>query len=223
MYVTAMKTLSLVLLVSGSLAHPRKKLTTHYDDNDPISQTSRVTASVNTDDGLKVQCWEIGGASPVRATTLAGNIEITLFSFSPSVTLFSFDKDDVTSSAVDFRAKPNLFTVKDGLVLIDADVELLNAGSSSQTYVFADVNGDDWFYFEDTTSGRSVKSATESTFNARTISGSDTTLINFRYERTPGHKVLHEGRCNFAGLRPVEEGKGDVDAREGGWRFKEQL
>lgn len=85
------------------------------DESDPINQNSRVTAFVNTNEGLKVQCWEIGDFLPeskasgskgaMRATRLAGNIQITLFSFSPSVTLFSFDAN-VHSNAIDFRAKP---------------------------------------------------------------------------------------------------------------------
>jgi hypothetical protein len=78
-----------------------------------------VTAFVNTDDGLKVECWEIGDLLPqnhvipanglkgnVRRTTLLGNIEITLFSFAPSVTLFSFGAAGVHENAIDFRSKP---------------------------------------------------------------------------------------------------------------------
>jgi hypothetical protein len=74
-----------------------------------------VTAFVNTDKGLKVECWEIGDYLPtnsnadgtMRATSLAGNIEITLFSFAPSVTLFSFDHPDgPQANAIDFRAQP---------------------------------------------------------------------------------------------------------------------
>jgi hypothetical protein len=77
-----------------------------------------------------------------------------------------------------------------------------------EQFVFAGLNGDDWFYFEDTTSSdelqeQCAKPTAQSHFNVRTISGSDTTLINFQYERTPTHKVLHEGRCSFAGLKPV--------------------
>lgn len=89
------------------------------DDNDPIDQKSRVTAFINTDEGLKVECWEIGDLLPedqvtpahglkgiFRRTNIAGNIAITLFSFSPSVTIFSFDVTGVHENAIDFRAKP---------------------------------------------------------------------------------------------------------------------
>ena len=52
----------------------------------------------------------------------------------------------------------SLFTVKDGLVFIEAlaiggDVAVQDDDWSQ--HVFADVNGDDWFYFEDTTSSSS--------------------------------------------------------------------
>lgn len=89
------------------------------DDNDPINQKSRVTAFLNTDEGLQVQCWEIGDLLPQSKITredgskgsfsqkrLLGNIDITLFSFAPSVTIFSFGTSEVHSNAVDFRAKP---------------------------------------------------------------------------------------------------------------------
>lgn len=78
-----------------------------------------MTAFVNTDEGLKVQCWEIGDLLPqthitradgskgtAREMTLAGNIEISLFSFSPSVTLFSFGAEGLHSNAIDFRNQP---------------------------------------------------------------------------------------------------------------------
>ena len=34
------------------------------DDIDPIDQKSRVTAFVNTGEGLEVECWEIGDLLP---------------------------------------------------------------------------------------------------------------------------------------------------------------
>jgi len=77
-----------------------------------------VTAFINTDEGLKIECWEIGDLLPedqvtpanglkgtVRRTNIAGNIGITLFSFSPSVTIFSFGATGVHDNAIDFRAK----------------------------------------------------------------------------------------------------------------------
>ena len=95
-----------------------------------------------------------------------------------------------------------------------------------QQFVFAPINGDDWFYFEDSTTSsllqeQCAKPTAESHFNVRTISGSDTTLINFQYERAPQHKVLHEGRCSFAGLKPVSP-SGQSESDSGRFRFRSQ-
>lgn len=240
--------LSLFSLVSGSVARPGNRFRA-YDDNDPINQKSQVTAFINTDKGLKVECWSIGDLLPqnqvtradgskgtVRRKKMVGNISISLFSFSPSVTLFSFGATGVHSNAIDFRAYPNLFTIKDGLILIEVfdrsggDVTARKDEDEESQYVFADVNGDDWFYFEDQTSEDETSSSSqeqcakptaESHFSVRTISGSDTTLINFQYESTPQHEVLHEGRCNFAGLKPVSPSS-QSDPNSKRFRFQSQ-
>jgi hypothetical protein len=126
----------------------------------------------------------------------------------------------------------SLFTVKDGLIIINATPEsgssVTSRHNDEELFVFADVNGDDWFYFEDQTERSSVEQcakpqsrkerASSTTFTARTISGSDTTLVNFAYKSTPKHKVLHQDRCNFAGLTPVSPSSHDVD----GERFRVQ-
>ncbi|KAK5002597.1 hypothetical protein LTR28_011207 [Elasticomyces elasticus] len=145
------------------------------------------------------------------------------------------------TNAIDFRAKPNsstlmffasLFTVKDGLIFIEAPAASENGKTSAtmddpENFVFADLNGDDWFYFEDSTSSEMLqehcaKSTAASQFIVRTISGSDTTLINFQYESTPQHKVLHEGRCNFAGLKPVSlSSQSDFDYRRSHFRSQQ--
>jgi hypothetical protein len=126
-----------------------------------------------------------------------------------------------------------LFTVKDGLILIEALTDSPNMralGGVNDQFVFADVNGDDWFYFEDQsidydddlTAEQCAKKMADSPFTVRTISGSDTTLINFSYDKTPRHKVLHEGRCNFAGLRDTSSSTlGDPDARSRRFRHQE--
>ncbi|MCJ1421672.1 hypothetical protein MMC32_008038 [Xylographa parallela] len=219
---------ALLSLVSTTVARHGNRFGAYDDDSDPLDQKSQVTAFVNTDEGLKVECWEIGDLLPknqvmradgskgtISQKKMAGNIQITLFSFAPSVTIFSFGASEMHSNAVDFRAKPNLFTVKDGLIFIEAlPTNADNTAAQDydpEQFVFADVNGDDWFYFEDSTSSSSssslrencAKPMAETLFNIRTISGSDTTLINFEYDSTPHHRVLHEGRCNFAGLKPV--------------------
>jgi len=237
--------LSLFSLVTGSVARPGNRFRSR-DETDPLDQKSRVTAFVNTDDGLKVECWEIGDLLPqsqiTRADGSKGTVHrknmasliggITLFSFAPSVTIFSFGATGVHNNAVDFRSRPNLFTVKDGLIFIEAypiNGDAAARAKGEEQFVFADVNGDDWFYFEDTTSGDDDDDSYEqcanpkaaSTFNVRTISGSETTLINFEYESTPSHTVLHEGRCNFAGLKPVDESS-QSDRDSGRFRFRSQ-
>lgn len=75
--------------------------------------------------------------------------------------------------------------------------------------VFANSNGDDFFFFD--LSGIPRAKNGESPLRMRTISGSDTTLINFQYETTPSHTVLHQGRCSFAGLKPAAGGAQDKD------------
>ena len=122
----------------------------------------------------------------------------------------------------------SLFTVKDGLIFIEAlayDPGLAAQAEESSQFVFAGSNGDDWFFFEDTTTSssreRCAKPMAESHFNVRTISGSDTTLIDFAYESTPPHKVLHDGRCNFAGLKPVSPSS-QSDPDSGSFRVQSQ-
>ncbi|SPO06568.1 uncharacterized protein DNG_09258 [Cephalotrichum gorgonifer] len=227
--------LSILSLATGSLARLGSRPTTSSDD-DLISQKSRVTAFVKTGDGLKVECWEIGTLIPQQVTMAdgskgqvarmsmqAGIREVSILSWPSDVVIFSFlhGSDELQGNSFTFNAQPNLFTLKDGLIMIDAVVADADAGvaaESSGTYVFADLNGDDWFYFEDSTTADSKTASSQrqqdqSHFRIRTVSGSDTTLINFEYEHTPSHKVLHEGRCNFAGLKPVvESSQYDPDA-----------
>ncbi|KAK4995525.1 hypothetical protein LTR66_004665 [Elasticomyces elasticus] len=138
------------------------------------------------------------------------------------------------TNPIDFRAKPNLFTVKDGFIYIEALAASENGKTSATIdgpdhYVFADVNGDDWFYFEDSTSSMVVRqehcasSMAASQFSVRTISGSDTTLINFQYESTPQHTVLHDGRCSFAGLKPVfPSSQSESDSRRSRFRSQQE-
>ncbi len=128
---------------------------------------------------------------------------------------------DINSRNLMFLA--SLFTVKDGLIFIESFPpygDVAAQDDKADQFVFADVNGDDWFYFEDETSmetssqGQCAKPMTASRFNVRTISGSDTTLINFEYESQPSHTVLHEGRCNFAGLKPASSSS-QIDSDSG--------
>ena len=76
-------------------------------------------AFVNTDQGLKVECWGIvdllpqnevtraaGSKGTISRRKMAGYIGVTLFSFPPSVTIFSSGATGMHSNAVDFTAKP---------------------------------------------------------------------------------------------------------------------
>jgi hypothetical protein len=195
-----------------------------YDEDNPIEQRSRVTAFVNTEKGLKVECWEVGDLLPdtssARRIQLARRMSVNIYTFPPSSNIYS---TGVHTNAIDFRQQPNLFTVKDGIVFIEARPmsggDVAARRDDYDQYVFADVNGDDWFYFEDQTytddSHEQCASATyKSSLEMQTISGSDTTLINFEYESTPRHTVVHEGRCEFAGLKPVSQpSQGDARFR----------
>jgi len=235
-----MKINSFAILTLLSLVSARRGGMNNHDDNDPLEQKSRVTAFVNTDEGLKVECWEIESLLPpdhsesnglVRQKDMGSNMRITLFSFAPAVNIFSFGTSSIHANAVDFSKKPNLFTVKAGLVLIEAQTvngdDFTGKKNEPADYVFADVNGDDWFYFEDVSSsdrlnGEScMHTASNSHFRARTISGSDTTLINFQYPQTPRHRVVHEGRCNFAGLKPLSPSN-EADAESKKFSFWNQ-
>jgi len=228
MKINSFAILSLFSLVLGSV--PRRG---HRGDrNEPIEEKSRVTAFINTDNGMKVECWEIGDLIPrnqitrpdgstgtVRHMNLESHMRVGIYTFPPSAEIYSVDMHD---NAVDFRSKPNLFTVKDGLILIEA---MPMSGTRSrkddlEQYVFANLNGDDWFYVEDRLSEeRCVKPMPRNQFDVRTKSGSDTTLINFEYESTPRHTVLHEGRCDFAGLQ--QPGRKDSDSGKSRFRTQE--
>jgi hypothetical protein len=101
----------------------------------------------------------------------------------------------------------SLFTLKDGLIFIEGS-PLSGAAMEEEPeqWVFDSQNGDDWFYFEDSPDSNlqcAKKASTPLTISTR--SSTETTLIRFEYSKTPGHKVLHKGRCNFAGLKPVDE------------------
>ena len=88
------------------------------------------------------------------------------------------------------------------------------SAGSSQNYVYADINGDDWFYFEDETrshpqdeecnKSHSKRRVGGSGLTAETAGGSDTTLIGFKHKTRLTHKVLHDGACKFAGLKPSQ-------------------
>jgi hypothetical protein len=101
------------------------------------------------------------------------------------------------------------FTLKGGLIYIEK-ISIFGgkAADQSEQYFFSGENGDDWFYLEDQTSSENTQCAkkTDSTpFTMSSVSSTETTLIRFKYKKRPEHTVLHKGRCNFAGLKPVDQ------------------
>jgi hypothetical protein len=106
---------------SACIAKPSLTIAFQDDDSEPINQKSRVTAFVNTDKGLKVECWEIGDLMPdVHVTRADGSTGVVrqmkmdstgefitnLFSFPPASLLFRFGTSGVHSNGIDFKAKP---------------------------------------------------------------------------------------------------------------------
>lgn len=120
--------------------------------------------------------------------------------------------------------------------MVDIKVaSLINAADDDDDdgqYIFSAENGDNWFYFEDSTwnddydvktcadskgpgSKRAHSRGDEPPLTASTRSADGTTLIQFKYDSTPTHEVLHPGRCRFTGLVNV----GDDSSR----RFKHEF
>jgi hypothetical protein len=91
----------------------------------------------------------------------------------------------------------------------------VNGHYEDEPLIFGPENGDDWFYFEDSTADSSASSPwakdNPSPFIVSSVSGGETTLIRFKHKSTPDHTVLHKGACNFAGLKPAYTGKHDKD------------
>jgi hypothetical protein len=79
------------------------------DEDEPIEQRSRVTAFVNTKDGLKVECWEIGdllpdnGRNGARHMNLARRMSVNIYTFPPSSNIYS---TGAHTNGLDFRKKP---------------------------------------------------------------------------------------------------------------------
>jgi hypothetical protein len=80
-----------------------------------------------------------------------------------------------------------------------------------KNYIFSAENGDNWFYFEDQSSANDDSAqcahskADPPPLQAATRSADGTTLIQFKYDETPTHEVLHAGRCRFTGLVNVDD------------------
>jgi len=210
-----------------------------HNDNSrkhPINENSRVTAFINSDDGLKVECWEIGDLLPqsrrfrpdisdgtVRQTSISFT-DALLVSFPPAMLIFGLPDFMKTqeSGGYDLLKQKHLITVKSGLVL--ARGRFPGSGNRVEEFIFSGGNGDDWFYFEDRSTEereQCVETMARNDFTIETVSGSDTTLLDFAYDHTPRHRVLHEGRCKFAGLQPTHNSR-PIDADAEMSRFRTQ-
>jgi hypothetical protein len=148
---------------------------------------------------------------------------------------------DCMTIANSIRHPHSAYTLKGGLLFIQALSSSPSSSSSSTTkflaerdedYFFSGENGDDWFYFDDGTTSSFKRDCAAKKKDGRdfqrarlrisTEAGSGTTLIRFKYEGRPSHKVLHEGRCNFAGLKPaVAEGGEKWEGESEGLRGEE--
>lgn len=207
------------LLASGVSARPRTRVPDH---SGPVEQRSHLTAFIQGDEGVKVECWEIQShpsrnmqqssqhrdpKDTVQVTSMdigdGGLVGVSILTWPYAGVIYPTSDDRI--NVFGGSGTRSSFTVKHGLVLI----QTVNARTSNSvigdqdSFVFDLNNGDDWFYFEDDSSSSRTHAKTGS--NPITIladSGSETTLISFQYEATPPHKVLHGGRCNFAGLKP---------------------
>jgi len=215
------QSLALVSAVaSTALARPRAL-------EGPISQASHVTAFVITDEGVKVECWQIGNLLPdsvspsTRRRGQRGpsvlplyNDElqgVDLLTWPEPVPLWPPPKGSSMHSKASSGLPSGLYTIQTGLVDIRitatagaTDDDDDDDWGNGDTILSAE-NGDNWFYFEDTTTGDYMKTCAHAKDDAPPLSiaarsADGTTLIQFKYDDAPAHEVLHPGRCRFSGL-----------------------
>jgi len=86
-----------------------------------------------------------------------------------------------------------------------------SATNTVDQFFFDSENGDDWNYVDVGIPYEQRAKDDLPPFKMSTVSGTETTLISFKYNRTPEHKVLHQGRCNSAGLKPAADGTNTED------------
>jgi hypothetical protein len=125
---------------------------------------------------------------------------------------------------------PRSYTITNGLISISYPPIGVDGAESSKEkteIIFSAENGDSWFYFEDISSTASARKHgaknVDSPVTIETRSATETTLIRFEHPKTPEHTVLHQGKCNFAGLRPASEAGtlNDPDRADIGLRVQE--
>ncbi|KAK5729883.1 hypothetical protein LTR17_011522 [Elasticomyces elasticus] len=214
-FIPVVATLSATL----AMAHPRAKVA-----DDPLPQTSRVTAFVIDEQGNpSVECWGINNMVESKQVKRADGSEATSYAMSmaKSNDLDGLDiltwpaysdiwppaSDSVHSDNFDLSNTFNLFSVQGGLINFNfyaARFGMKSAdGDDVETHIFSLENGDDWFYFEDSsTDSSAVRKANTapSPFTVSTISATETELLRLRYNVRPKHTVLHKGACSFTGI-----------------------
>jgi hypothetical protein len=120
-----------------------------------------------------------------------------------NTTSYSYRKQAVSANNSFPRS---LFNIQGGLIDFNFYAARFGAASDDdevETHIFSMENGDDWFYFEDSsyTGLQSLKKSDKPyPFQMSTISGTETELLRLRYNAQPKHTVLHKGACSFTGI-----------------------
>lgn len=209
----------------ATLAAARPKATSEADE--PLPQKSRITAFLINEEGEpSVECWEIGSIADSAQVQRADGSRTTAHSLSlassarfegvdiltwPSfASVWPPPADTVRSkAALDIAFGFNLFNLQSGLLSLQLHTSATAHAKNSdeddevEQHIFAANTGDDWFYFEDSTSYSDLSHATgkQAPLHIGTVSGSETEMLRLRYNTRPSHKVLHKGACSFTGIK----------------------
>lgn len=210
------------LLATAATARPRTKT----DEEGPLDAKSRVTAFVIDNEGNpSVECWEItsvvdsmkvkrkdGSEATSQSVSLAGHDDLESLDIITWPTFSDIwpPANDVSAKHTNFDLSNNfnLFNIQGGLINFNFYSARFGMASDDdddevETHIFSLENGDDWFYFEDSSSDSAAHKANseESPFHISTISATETELLRLRYAGRPHHKVVHKGACSFTGIR----------------------
>ncbi|KAF2277091.1 uncharacterized protein EI97DRAFT_457813 [Westerdykella ornata] len=216
------------ILASAAIARPQVRVQGegHGGESHPMPLKSRVTAFINTDNGIQVECWEIGDILPdsrgvPHGLRMAASLESFDIMMWPSHgTIYSPDRG---SEAGSIGEKPTLNKIEHGMVRsrIPGHPSTVHGSQESEEHWhFGPNNGDDWFYFDDMSSsrGRGRAGTPAACTNPRALpatttaegprleamSNTMTSLISLVYSDTPPHRKMHDGSCALTGLKPVE-------------------
>ncbi|KAM3425744.1 hypothetical protein BST61_g7676 [Cercospora zeina] len=218
----------------AAVAAARPKATS---DDETVPQKSRITAFVVDEKGVpSVECWEIGSVADsaqvqradgskttVHSLSLAANDELSgldVLTWPSLASIYPPPTDSIHSQAgFDIAFGFNLFNVQSGLINFSlsatAHGKNINANDDDdvETHYFAPSDGDDWFYFEDSSTTSDAKEAVlqPSPFHVSSVSGSNTELLHAKYKKRPSHKVIHKGACDYTGIKTAT----DASARSG--------